>query len=108
MKKEMNKNEIYKKLGSFKCVENMTSSRRNEIPNQFILYFENGQMFQSYKSIIAVVFDTWKSKENPYYLGKDWDYSKTTGKYRNDFLNNTKKETLEDLKNEIAILIEGL
>ena len=50
-------------------------------------------MFQSYASIIArkdrdgITLDTSK-----------WDYSKTTGKYRNLFLGETKKETEYKIK----------
>jgi hypothetical protein len=37
---------------------------------------------------------------NPIYLDeKYWDYSVTTGKYRNIFLNETKKETEKKIAN---------
>jgi len=104
----MNKEQIYKKLGSFKRVDNILSNKGNHISNEFVLYYENGTIFQSYKSIIAVVFNTFKSVDNPYYLGVDWDYSKTTGKYRDIFLNSNKKTIEEDLKNGVAILINDL
>lgn len=71
-------------------VKNMKSSRGNSIPNQFIIYTSRGVFFQSYQSIIAF----FPCDEDKVYLNKDkWDYSKTTGKYRNLFLNETKKET---------------
>ena len=48
------------------------------------------EYFQSYNSII-VKFDR---QFNKYYLDRNkWDYSITTGKYRNQFLGETKKET---------------
>lgn len=83
-------------------VENMTSPRGNrEVPNQFIitLYDENGIMheyFQSYKSIIALnVY----GKEPKTYLDEHyWDYSTTTGKYRNQFLGEDKAETMRKIK----------
>lgn len=62
-------------------VSNMQSSRGNDIANQFIITDGNKTVFQSYKSVIAI-------KEN----GKitldenKWNYSVTTGKYRNQFL----------------------
>ncbi len=100
----MNKEQIYKKLGNFIKVENMTSSRGNDIPNQFELTFSNGRVFQSYNSVISIILND----SNVYYLGDDWDYSVTTSKYRNLFLNNDKKTVLEDLEEKKAILIRGL
>jgi hypothetical protein len=45
--------------------------------NQFLIFTKEGTYFQSYKSIIA-----FNIQLDSYY----WDYSATTGKYRNDFL----------------------
>jgi hypothetical protein len=71
-------------------VRNMTSSNGNEVPNQFIINDENGNIFfQSYSSVIAKQDKNGKIELDKKY----WDYSKTTGKYRNQFLNETKKET---------------
>ena len=87
-------------------VQNMVSSRGNKIANQFIIDDDNGNtFFQSYNSIIV------KKNFDGVTLDKNyWDYSVTTGKYRNLFLNETKKETeakikaglykLEDLNNK--------
>ena len=61
-------------------------------PNHSVVVFENGNILQSYDSIIAVKLD------KKIYLGKDWDYSKTTGKFRNMHLGTTKKEVLEKLE----------
>lgn len=69
-------------------VKNMTSSRGNDVPNQFLIETNEGTMFQSYNSNIAFKYNNGKVV-----LGKNWDYSKTTGKYRNMFLGETKKET---------------
>jgi hypothetical protein len=74
-------------------VENMTSSNGNDIPNQFIIRTDKGTYFQSYRSIIAV-----KSKGVVTLDRNKWDYSKTTGKYRNQFLGETKKETEAKIK----------
>jgi len=100
----MNKNKLLKELGQFKSVENITSSRGNYIPNQFILDFTGGSLFQSYNSTIVVKLKT----TNIYYLGCDWKYSKTTGKYRNLFLCNELKDVKADLKTGKAVLIEDL
>lgn len=63
-------------------VINMTSSNGNKVVNQFIIETKDKIIFKSYNSIIAV-----KSKSTgKITLGRDWDYSRTTGKYRNQFL----------------------
>jgi len=69
-------------------VRNMESSRGNDIPNQFIITTSDATIFQSYYSVIAI------RANGTVYLDKNkWDYSVTTGKYRNQFLGETKKET---------------
>lgn len=73
-------------------VQNMASSRGNKIANQFIITDGNKEVFQSYSSVIV------KRMEGKVYLDEYyWDYSKTTGKYRNQFLGETKKETQEKI-----------
>ena len=60
--------------------------------NQF--YYNDGDkiVFQSYDSIIC------KIENGQTYLYKNfWDYSKTTGKYRNIFLGEGKKETTKKI-----------
>ena len=71
-------------------VENMTSSRGDTIANQFIIRDEKGNtFFQSYSSIIIK-----ETKDGKTFLDVNkWDYSTTTGIYRNIFLGETKKET---------------
>jgi len=56
--------------------------------NQFLIKGENYTAFQSYDSIIAI-----HTAEGTYLDEFDWDYSKTTGKFRNMFLGESKKET---------------
>ena len=84
-------------------VSNMTSSKGNDVPNQFLIedariLIDNlnikGDMFQSYKSNIAFIpcYEC-KGIVKAYLDSKYWDYSVTTGKYRNQFLGETKKET---------------
>jgi hypothetical protein len=74
--------------------------RQFEVKNQFIIEGDDGyDYFQSYDSIIVkrghnkVILDT-----------KYWDYSKTTGKYRNLFLNETKKETEDKINSGLYTL----
>ena len=52
------------------------------VANQFDIYTSKGRYFQSYDSII--VFKPYNGKTQ---LDKNyWDYSRTTSKYRNEFL----------------------
>lgn len=75
-------------------VENFTSSNGNRVANQFRIWVDEGVVFQSYGSIIA--FAPYIGKKQ---LDKDyWDYSVTTGKYRNQFLGEPKAVTLKKIK----------
>ena len=80
-------------------VQNMTSSNGNAIPNQFNIHDGNTRIFQSYDKTIV------KIKNGVAYLDeKYWNYSQTTGKYRNQFLNLTTKETEQKIKSGEFIL----
>ena len=82
-------------------VQNMTSNKGNKIANQFIIYTTEGSIFQSYNSTIV------KIENGKTYLDiNKWDYSKTTGKYRNIFLNENKKQTEEKIKSGEYILTD--
>ena len=93
-------------------VKNMTSAKGNKVANQFIItdkrYDEKEnkwyttETFQSYDSTIAIVFCTGVVllDENT------WDYSVTTGKYRNEFLNEGIVETRAKIKNGEYILTD--
>ena len=72
-------------------VQNMTSNRNGrKVANQFEITDGDFMYFQSYDSIIAK-HNTWTGET---ILDENyWDYSNTTGKYRNQFLGETKKET---------------
>ncbi len=73
-------------------VENMTSSAGNKVANQFILKGHNVEFFQSYNSIIAK--REWTANGKKVTLDKNyWEYSVTTGKYRNQFLGESKADT---------------
>ena len=87
-------------------VENMTSANGNTVPNQFIITdegrgalgnFKERQVFQSYSSVIAVR-TVWEDEIRIELDKKSWDYSVTTGKYRNQFLGETIKETRAKIK----------
>jgi hypothetical protein len=91
-------------------VQNIISERSGKsVANQFLITGTYNELpftvFQSYRSAIAL------SYRGHIVLGYDWDYSTTTGKYRNQFLGYNKKETqnMVDL-GHIAVLdldIEG-
>ena len=64
-------------------VRQMTSnSSGNPVANQFVIYTDEGTYFQSYNSVIAFRDNKRKIILDSYH----WDYSRTTGKYRNQFL----------------------
>ena len=70
-------------------VQNMTGRNGNKVANQFILYDDKGNsFFQSYKTIIAKI-----NRKGETTLNLCWSHSKTTSKYRNQFLGESKKET---------------
>ena len=82
-------------------VKNMTNENGRAVPNQFIITdegrgalgnFDKREVFQSYNSVI-VIRTIWPDKTRIELDEKYWDYSRTTGRYRNQFLGETKKET---------------
>ena len=84
-------------------VKNMISSKGNAIANQFIITSGWGnETFQSYDSIIAIKFQNGDVHLDGHY----WDYSRTTGKYRNQFLGETKKETEKKIKTGEYLLVD--
>lgn len=86
-------------------IRNMISERSGRsVANQFIISTEDGRYFQSYGSVIAFVpFGSFNKTQ----LDKDrWDYSTTTGKYRNQFLGETKKETRAKIDSGEYVLVD--
>ena len=77
-----------------KCKQ-FISDKGNSIANQFLIYANDGVYFQSYNSIIA-----WQDHNNNIFLDEYyWDYSKTTAKYRNQFLCTNTKNTQMNIDN---------
>ena len=75
-------------------VSNMISNSGNKIANQFEILTDTARFFQSYNSIIAKVdYDNNITLDSHY-----WDYSKTTSKYRNMFLNMSTNDIKKDIK----------
>jgi len=80
-------------------VENMTSSQGNKVANQFLITDNGNEYFQSYRSMIA------KKSQGKIYLDEYyWDYSVTTGKYRNIFLGEGIAETRKKIASGEYIL----
>ena len=80
-------------------ITNLTSNKGNNIANQFEIRTENAVYFQSYQSIIVKIENGTTFLDSIY-----WDYSKTTGKYRNQFLGEDKKQTEKKIKAGIYTL----
>tara|TARA_R100000655_G_C2925550_1_gene183069 strand:+ start:371 stop:652 length:282 start_codon:yes stop_codon:yes gene_type:complete len=77
-------------------VRQMTSSKSGQpVANQFIIYTNKGTYFQSYNSIIAHK----RAKDGQIFLDECyWDYSRTTSKYRGDYLGEYTAETRQKIK----------
>ena len=87
-------------------VENITSNNGNKIANQFVITDDKqNEYFQSYNSMI--VKKDYESEQVKIYLDqKYWNYSNTTGKYRNIFLGETITETKKKIKSGEYILTD--
>lgn len=92
--------KVLQALGAFKSVKSIAN-------NQTVLKFEQGRIFASYESIIVIEFfdDKDCKYSNQMFFGKDWNYSRTTSKYRNQFLSRDTKWCNEQVtSNEIKVL----
>ena len=93
-------------------VENIESSKGNKIANQFVITDnDNGnkkEYFQSYNSmIVKKIYDHLGCDVVETYLDqKYWNYSNTTGKYRNIFLGENITETKKKFKSGEYILTD--
>ena len=66
-------------------VRQIYSRGGNPAPNQFIIYTPEGTYFQSYTSPIA-----FRAPHGKIQLDEDtWNYSRTPGKYRTEFLGDS-------------------
>jgi hypothetical protein len=89
-------------------VTNMESTRTgNKVANQFIIMekgegwngnFISRKTFQSYDSVIAIK-TTWEDGTQEVELDPTyWNYSRTTSKYRSQFLHETTEETKKKIE----------
>lgn len=86
-------------------VENILNSNLNKAPNQFVIKSKNKTYFQSYESKIVLVEQT-ELGEKIYLDENKWNYSTTTGKYRNLFLSENINETRKKIKSGEYILTD--
>ena len=107
----LSKDYLMEQLGAFNDVENMQTNGGGYAPNQFKVYFQHGVLLNSYNSIIAIRYNNTVEDENlknKTILGFDYDYSRTTGRYRNQFLNEGLAETRAKIKEGTYIYCEDL
>lgn len=93
--------KLTKRLKGYKgcyCLKSPSSGR--EVANQMVIKFENGEIFQSYNSIIAIRFYGGKV-----YITDKHDYSNTTRKYRNIYFGDDRKGIERMIDNKELILI---
>lgn len=75
--KQITLEQATKKLGAFIRVENAPSRNGyGSAPNQFVLHYKNGEVFQSYDSICGIMIDG-----EGLYFTEYHDYSNTTSGY---------------------------
>lgn len=82
-------------------VRNIEGRSGREVPNQFIITGDGKTTFQSYNSTIAEINNNTKE----IIIHPHYNYSKTTGKYRNQFFEQEGffgLATLKDLEKAIA------
>ena len=86
-----------------KTIQMTSNSSGRPVANQFELFDGLGnRFFQSYKSMIAKI-----SNSGKVFLDRNyWDYSTTTGKYRNRFLNENIAQTRAKIKSGEYILVD--
>ena len=86
---------LLKRLKGIPTVRPLTSPRSGEaVRNQVVINMDNGQVFQSYDSTIAI------KHKGVVYLTNDFDYSVTTSKYLKQFCGFSAKEIKTELKNK--------
>jgi len=89
-------------------VRNMRSKSGNPVANQFIITDREDDydivVFQSYDSVIVRQHNRVDGSTGTLLDEHYWDYSVTTGKYRNQFLGETKAETQKKIDSGEYIL----
>ena len=103
LRREVLRREVLEALGKYITTNNMDTPKGGKAANQFEVYYENGVVFKSYNSLIAVKFGNHENIpeefNNKIVIGSDYDYSKTTNKYRCMFLDEYIAETRKKINN---------
>ena len=94
------------KLSQFVSVRPMTSRGGNDLANQLIMSDPHGETFVSYGSKIAYRSHKQFGKRGEEIILDEyyWDYSRTTGKYRNEFLGFGVDECRRRIKEGLIVL----
>ena len=88
-----NKGQLDTSSATYKRINNVFN-RLKPVANQMVLHLPHGYCFVSYGKKIAI--KTWSGEVM---LDEDyWDYSRTTSKYRREFLNEGTEETRKKIK----------
>jgi len=83
-------------------VKNLESPRSGRpVANQFIIVTAEGQYFQSYRTLIAFRMNSGKVL-----LDHKWNCSRTTSKYRNEFLDECTAETRKKIDEGIYSVVD--
>ena len=82
-------------------ITKMRSPQGNIVPNQYDIQVGDKRIFKSYESNIVMIRNG-KVYLDSYY----WNYSNTTGRYRNMFLGEDKKTTEMKIKSGEYILTD--
>lgn len=91
---------LWIKMGAFQRVEQFEGTR-GYVRNQFVLFFKNAKVFQSYHSLICM------QCQGVIYLDENkWNYSRTTSKYRAIFLRESTRETEAKIKRGVYKLVD--
>ena len=99
--KTIKKSDLIAKLGNFVSVKNTESRNGYGIaPNQFEIRFENGTVFQSYRSMIAVRMN------GQLYFTDSHDYSNTTSGHCKRWCGYSAQQRRAGLESGKFILIE--
>lgn len=86
-------------------VTHLHNRNGNKVKNQFVVYDDSdNKFFQSYDTIIVMEENFIEGPRKIYLDEKYWDYSVTTSKYRNIFLEESSKETAKKIKDGTYIL----
>lgn len=82
-------------------IEKMTGRTGHPVRNQVILHTDEGRYFKSYDTLIVFI----DNDENVFLDEEYWNYSRTTAKYRRDFLNEGIEDTRKNIQEGVYKLV---